>query len=288
MNTIGTGTVSFVYRSKYFKNTLEIALRNMLVAEKICTVDRTESKYIQNPYQTAPTAVVQAVVGTYATAAYTTTEDALTVTDEVYCAEHIYDFEAALANFNLFSARIDDMMNSVATAIDKYVLNVILEEGTGTYSTPSGGFTTAANWNVIIANLLSKFAGYAESYRGLYLVVENTDLVGIVQSQMASGFNFADSALNNGFVSNQAGIDIYVVRTGTFANYTAGSVGAVTNSGHRLAGVKGMSVYAAPRGIQYDEKSVSAKTGKEVVVWGYIGAHTWVPKQSLVIDITIV
>ncbi|MFA6314977.1 MAG: hypothetical protein WC648_01225 [Candidatus Paceibacterota bacterium] len=259
----------------------------MLVAEKICTVDRTESKYIQNPYQTAPTAVVQAVVGTYATAAFTTTEDALTVADEVYCAEHIYDFEAALAHFDLFAARVDDMTASVATAIDKYVLNVLVDAGTGAYTTLTGGFTTAANWNVILANLLSKFAGYADNFRGMYLVVENTDLVGIVQSQMASGFNFADAALNNGLVSNQAGIEIYVVRSGTFASYTPGSYGAVTNSGHRMAGIKGISIYAAPRGIQYEEKSVSAKTGKEVVVWGYIGAKTWAPKLGLVIDITI-
>lgn len=276
-----------VYRSKYFKSTLEHSLRTMLVAEKICTVDRTESKYIQNPYQTAATAVVQAVVGTYATTAFTTTEDALTVADEVYAAEHIYDFEAALANFDLFAARAEDMTAQVAIAIDKYVLNVLLDAGTGAYSTPAGGFTTAANWNVIIANLLSKFAGFADNYRGLYLVVENTDLVGIVQSQMANGFNFADAALNNGLVSNQAGIEIYVVRSGTFANYTAGSYGAVTNSGHRLAGVKGISIYAAPRGIQYDEKAVAGKTGKEVVVWGYVGAKTWAPKLSLVVDITI-
>lgn len=259
----------------------------MLVAEKICNVDRTESKYIVNPYQTAPTAVVQAVVGTYATAAYTTTDDNLTVADEVYVAEHIYDFEAALARFDLFAARVDDMTAAVATAIDKYVLNVLVDAGTGAYTTPTGGFTTAANWNVIIANLLSKFAGYADTYRGLYLVVENTDLVGIIQSQMASGFNFADAALNNGFISNQAGIDIYVVRTGTFASYTPGSYGAVTNSGHRMAGVKGMSVYAAPRGIQYEEKAVAAKTGKEVVVWGYVGAKTWTPHLTLVVDITI-
>lgn len=259
----------------------------MLVAEKICTVDRTDSKYIQNPYQTAPTAVVQAMVGTYATAAYTTTDDALTVGDEVYCAYQIYDFEAALSNFNLYSDLVEDMTAQVAIAIDKAVLNIILEEGTGTYTTPTGGFTTAANWAAIVGDLLSKFAGFAESYRGMYLVVENTDVTGIVQSQMASGFNFADAALNNGLVSNQGGLDIYVVRSGTFANYTPGSFGAVTNSGHRLAGVKGMSLYAAPRGIQYSEKEVAGKTGKECVVFGYFGAHTWVPKQGLVIDITI-
>jgi hypothetical protein len=273
---------------KYAKSTLEHALRNVLVAEKICTVDRTDSKYIVNPYQTAPTAVVQAVVGTYATAAYTTTDDNITVADEIYVAEHIYDFEAALAHFNLFQARIDDMTAAVATALDKYVLNVILAEGTGTYDTPTGGFTTAANWNAILANLISKFGGYLELSTGsMYLVVENTDVVGILQSQMASGFNFADSALRNGLVSNQAGVNIYVVRTGTFADYTAGSYGAVTNAGHRLAGIEGVSVYAAPRGIQYEEKPVAAKTGKEIVVWGYVAAHTWVPKQGIVIDITI-
>lgn len=280
--------MSASYRSKYFKNNFEQALRNMLVAEKICTVDRSESKYIQNPYGNQPTAVVQAMVGTYATTAYTLTEDALTVADEVYFAEQVYDFEARFTVFDLFAARIDEMTYAVSVAIDKFVLNVILEEGTGTYSTPAGGFTTAANWNIILANLLSKFAGYADSFRGQYLVVENTDLVGIVQSQMANGFNFADAALNNGFVSNQAGIDIYVVRSGTFADYTPGSQSAVTNAGHRLAGVKGQSVYAAPRGVTYEEKSVAGKTGKEVVVFGYVGAHTWVQKQGLVIDITIV
>lgn len=277
-----------VYRSKYFQGRLEHALRTALVSEAICTVDRTESKYIQNPYQTAQTATIQSMSGTYAVAAYTTTEDALTVGDEVYCATQVYDFEAALARFDLYKDLAEDMTAQVAIAIDKAVLNITLEEGTGTYSTPSGGFTTAANWGVIVGDLLAKFAGFAENYKGMYLVVENTDVTGIVQSQFSSGFNFADAALRNGMISNQGGLEIYVVRSGTFANYTPGSFGAVTNSGHRLAGIKGQTVYAAPRGIQYIEKEVSGKTGKEICIIGYFGVHTWVPKQSLVIDITIV
>lgn len=279
--------MSSVWRSKYFQSKLEHALRTALVAEKICTVDRSDSKYIQNPYQTAQTATVQAVSGTYAIASWTTTDDALTVADEVYNAAHVFDFESVLSNFNLLSDIMEDMAAQVAISIDKAVLNITLEEGTGTYSTPAGGFTTAANWAVIVGDLLSKFAGFAESYKGMYLVVENTDVTGIVQSQMASGFNFADSALRNGLISTQAGLDIYVVRSGTFANYTPGSFGAVTNSGHRLAGIKGQTVYAAPRGLQYIEKEVSGKTGKEIAIFGYFGVHTWVPKQGLVIDITI-
>ena len=262
-------------------------MRNMLIAEKICTVDRSDLKYIQNPYGSSPTAVVQAMVGTYATAAWTLTEDALTVVDEIYVAEHIYDFEAVTSNFNLFASRADEMMYAVKAKLDYYVLNGLCEAGTGTYDTPAGGFTTAANWNVILSALLSKVAGYADVYRGLFLVLENSDLVGVIQSQMASGFNFADAALNNGFVSNQAGVDIYVVRDSTFADATIGTLGAVTNSGHRVFGVKNVATYASPRGLQYEEKSVSAKTGKECVVVGYVGFKLWTTKASLIIDITI-
>lgn len=286
INTIGTD----VNREKYLKSTLEIALRNALVAEAICSVDRSDAKIIKNPYQTAPTTVVQPLAGTYAVSNFTITNDSLTVADEFSCGEHIYDFEAVLADFDLYTARMDDLMYSVAAAIDKYVLNVMLEAGTGTYTTPTGGFTTAANINTIIANLVSKVAGYADTYRGLFLVLENTDLPGLIEAQMTNGFSFADAALNNGFLRNYGGVDIYVVRSGTFTNATADTTsGSQTwsNSGHRLFGVKGVATYAAPRGVQFEEKAVSGKTGREVVAYGYVGAKVWAPKADLIVDITL-
>lgn len=286
MNTIGTD----VNREKFFKKTLEIALRNALVAEKICTVDRTDTKIIKNPYQTAPTTVVQPLAGTYAVTATTITNDSLTVTEEVITGEHIFDFEDVLADFDLFSARIEDMVYKVAAAIDKYVLNVILEAGTGSYTTPVGGFTTAANINVIMSNLISKVAGYADTYKGLFLVIENTDVPGFVQAQATNGFSYADAALNNGFMTNYMGVDVHVVRTATFeddAATTDSGSQTWTNSGHRVFGVKGIATYASPRGVRYEEKSVSGKTGKEIVAFGYIGAKVWAPKADLIVDITL-
>ncbi len=281
-NTISTKT----YRDKYRLKTLDHALRNMLVAEKVCMVDRTEAKTIQSPYMTAPTTVVQALAGTYTPAEFTITDDTLTVNNEFIVSEHIKDFESTLANFDLFSSRFDDMVASVATAVDRFVLNNLLEDGTGTYSTPTGGFGTAANVNVIMSNLVSKVAGYADAYKGLFLVIENTDIPGFLQAQATNGFSFADAALNNGFMNSYMGVDIYVVRASTFADETLGTT-TYTNSGHRLFGVKDMATYAAPRGLQQDEKSVSGKTGKECVVWGYIGFKLWAPKASLIIDITV-
>jgi hypothetical protein len=285
-NTIGTET----WRLKYRKAALETALRNGLVAEAICEVDRTDSKYIRSPYQTAPSVTVQPLAGTYAAAAYTVTNDTLTVTEEFIVAEQVYDFEDTLSNFDLFAARTEDMTYAVMAAIDKYVLNVVLEAGTGTYSTPTGGFTTAANINVIMSNLISKVAGYSEMYKGLFLVIENTDIPGFIQAQATNGFSFADAALNNGLMTKYMGVEIYVVRTGTFEDDAASTDSGSqtwTNSGHRMFGVKNVATYASPRGVRFEEKGVAGLTGKEVVCYGYIGAKVWVPKAALIIDITL-
>lgn len=266
--------------------TLDKALRNALVAEKVCAVDRTEGKYIDNPYGSQATATIQAIAGTYSVDAYTLTDDTLTVSDEFIVAEHVYNHEQVLTAFDVFASRIDEQNYAVAYAIDKWVLNNLCEDGTGTYTTPTGGFTTAANIITILANLSSKVAGYQDSYKGLYVVVENTDIVGFAIAQANSGFSMADAALRNGFMTQYMGFDIYVVRSGTFVSDTLGSK-TVTNSGHRVAGVKGISTYAAPRGVEYEELLVTAKTGKEIRTYGLVGFKQWATKATLTIDITI-
>ena len=282
MNTIS----EFSYRRKYRLASFDKLLRKALVAEKICMVDRTEGKFIDSPYGSQPSATIQAIAGTYSIDTYTLTDDLLTVTDEFIVAEHVFDWEDVLTTFDVFANRIDEQNNEIATQIDKFVLNNLTEDATGTYTTPAGGFTTPANINVIMSNLISQVAGYADMFKGLYLVIENTDMPGFIQAQAANGFSFADMALKNGFMSNYMGVAIHVVRTGTFVDDTLGTT-TVTNAGHRLFGVKNVSTYAAPRGIQFDEKSVTLKTGKEIVTYGYIGFKAWTPKLPLIVDITI-
>ena len=268
---------------------MQTVLRNALIAEKICEVDRSGSYYITNPYINQGTAKVSAIDGSYSISAWTTTEDSLTVADEVTKGAHVYDFEKSLAHFDLFSARADEQAYAVAVAIDKYVLNNLLEAGTGTYTTPAGGFTTASNIPVIVANLISKVMGYADAYKGLYLVIENTDVPGFIQSGASSGFNFADMVLNNGFMTNYMGVEIYVVRSGTFNNGSAAEMGSTTwtNSGMRLFGVKGVSTYANPGGIKYEEKGVTLKTGQEIVNFGYVGVKLWTQKATLTVEVTL-
>jgi len=266
---------------------LQQALRNALVAEAICKVDRTDLKTIENPYITATTATIQAVAGTYSVSAMTVTDDALSVADEVVDATHVFDFEMKTANFNLMADFLDELIYRVSHKIDQFVLNKILDVATGAYTTPAGGFTTAANIAVICANLLSKVAGYQSGLASEpFLVIESTDLVGFAQAQVASGFAYADAALNNGFQGRYMGIKIYVIRTGTFVTATLGTLTA-TNSGHRLFGIEGMALYASPRGVSYEEKGVTGKTGKEVVAYGLVGATIWTPLRDLFVDITL-
>lgn len=281
---------SKTYRDKYRAAQIQQALRNAVVAEKVCLVDRSDAKTISSPYITAMTTVVQAVVGTYTPANITTTDDTLTVADEFIVSGQIKGFEKILSNFDLFFAANQAMTNSVVTAIDKWVLNNLCEDGTGTYLTPAGGFTTAPNVIVIISNIIAKTAGYADALNGLYVVVENTDITGIVQSQVSTGFRYADESATNGLLGSMMGVDIYVVRSGTFVDETTSTVSGTktwTNLGHRVGGVKKVSTYAFPRGLQFEEKGVTGVTGMEVVCYGLVGFKQWTPTAGLTIDITL-
>lgn len=285
MNTQST----YGERDTYLKSQYDIVLRNALVTEKICKVDSSDSKRIQNPYGSQPTATIQAVAGTYSVTAWTITDDALTVTDEVIYAEHIFAHEDFFAVFDVAASRLDNMMYAVAFGIDKFVLNNLCEDATGAYTTPVGGFTTSANINEIMGNLVSKVAGYQTNYSdgaGMFIVVENTDLVGFAIAGATNGYTFADAHLRNGIMGIWIGVDIFVVRSGTFVSATLGTT-TVTNSGHRVFGVKNSATYASPRGIQYDEKGVTGKTGREIVVFGLIGFKLWAQNAGLVVDITL-
>ena len=277
---------SRVYRDKYRSATLDTLLRGAMVSEAITSVDRSNNLRIQSPYSSTPTITVQALAGTYNVNDWTSTDDVLTVTDEFIVGEHIHDFQESLTQFDLFAARTEQMAFNVAKKIDEFVLNNLCEEGTGTYTTPAGGFATAANVNEIFANINSQVDGFADSYNGKYVVLENTDMVGLYQAGATNGFTFADNVLNNGRVGQWMGVDIYVVRTGTFTDATVGTT-AWTNAGHRVAGVKNVATVALPGGTKTEEKMVSGKTGMEIATYGYVGFKLWAPKVTLTIDITL-
>lgn len=283
-NTISDKT----WRDKYRLAALDQILRRNLIAEAICEVDRSDAKRIDCPYGSQSTAVLQELKGTYTPATFETHDDYLQVNHEVIASEHIYDFESVFSNFDLFSSRFNEQAFAVAEKIDKMVLNELTDEAGESYPTPAGGFTSE-NTPVIFSNLISKVAGYADAYKGLFIVLENTDIPGIIQKQINSGFSYADMALKNGFLTSYMGVDIYVTRTGTFVSDTIDEDSGLTytNSGHRVFGVKKVATYASARGVRFEEKPVSGKTGLEVTTIAYVGFKLWEVKKNLIVDITI-
>lgn len=286
MTTIGTSTLSEVWRIKYAQSELALGLRTMQVAEDIALVDRTDSYYIAKPYLTAATASLAALSGTYSVSTATTTDETLTITDQVTYAVHLLAHEEQLTRVDLFADVVKDMKNAIGVKADQFVLNTFANGAGTSYTTPVGGFTTFTNVPQIIAELTGKVSGYDMNNEGMYLVIENTDLPGLIQAGMTNGFNYADATLRNGWSGSIGNIRVYVVRTGTFVTATLGTLSA-TNSGKRLFGIRRQNTYAAPRGIQYDEKKVTLKTGREVVCFAHIGAKVWTQTAALTVLITL-
>lgn len=286
-NTINTSTRSDVLGIGYVKNTLDLGLRSMSVAEKIFTTDRSGVRYKANPYLTAATATVAAQAGTYSVSTATTNDEACTVTDQVTYAVHDFEFEETQSRIDLGQSYYLDMAAAVTVKYDQFVLNKILDGATSSITAAAGGFTTAANINTLFATINSKLDGYSDAYRGKFVVLENTDMVGLYVAGATNGFNFADAVLRNGEVGDWMGVKIFVVRTGVF---TTGAIGTLTatNLNHRLAGVMNVPAYILqPGGMQYQELKVTGKTGMEMAVWCNVGAQVWTQKAALLIDIDV-
>lgn len=281
-NTLSTHS----YREAFAKSRFDYVLRRALIAEAICDVNTGDNKTVKNPYISTGGATGQALTGTYPVGDITTTDDDLVVDKEFIEGGHVMNWEEVLTEHSMFQGALDQMIFNVKNLMDQWVLNSLTDDAGASYATPSGGFATKANVNTIFANINSALAGYAEAYRGLYVVVENTDMAGIIEAKGDSGFATADSVFQNGFWDAHMGVDIYVTRTGTFVD-AAVADDTFTNANNRVAGVKGAATFAHPRGVNYEEKAVSGKTGMELAVYGYAGFKQWATTSNLTIDITL-
>lgn len=281
-NTLSTHS----YREKFAKSRFDYVLRRSLIAEAVCDVDRGSNKTVKNPYIATGGATGQALTGTYSVGDVTITDQDLVVDKEFIEGAHVMHWEETLTEHSLFQGVVDQMTFNVKALMDQWVLNSLCDDAGASYATPSGGFTTAANVDDIFSNIQAELAGYAEVYRGIYVVVENSDLVGIIQTQVTSGFSYADAALNNGYLGTYQGVEIYVTRDSTFVDATVAG-DAFTNANNRVAGVKGAATFAHPRNTVYEEKGVSGKTGMEIVIGGYAGFKQWTTTANLTIDITL-
>lgn len=272
-------------REKYAKGRLDYNLRRRAIAAEIFMVDNSANLYVDNPFVTTTGANAEAMAGTLTLGDLTITNDRFEVTEWVHETVHIFDFENRFNDFDLFSAAIDEMTSNVALMADKIALNKVADNAGANIATLSGGMAQA-NIDDLFGKIAGEFAGYQGVENGVYLAVENTEVPGLVQKQILTGFSFADATANNGLGGEYMGVEIYVTRTGTFVNGTVGT-GTYTNANVRLCGVKKTASFAMIREGGYREVDVSLKTGKEVSVFGYVDAHVWTTKAPLTATVTL-
>lgn len=249
-------------------------LHSATVTEAIADIDRSGRKVIQNPYPSTPSVTIQALAGTYTPATFTTTDDSLSVTQEIILSEHVYDFEESLADFDLFQNRTENMAWKAKDKLDTYVLSTVLATSSIATLAVTGGFASFGVTKAL-GQLQGLVAGYSTSQSDVFMVIESTDMSAFITAQVSTGFQMADMALKNGFMGNYLGVDIYVVRSGQ------------SPSNHRLAGIKRKFTVALPVEWKQEEKGVSGLTGKEIVMYGYTGVKVWNNNLPLIVDVQI-
>ena len=265
-NTISSTT--FTHEAK--ENVLQMNLESMTVAKRISEF-KSGVKVIENPYTDAVAVTLNTpMTGGYTPADITTVDDSLTVTDEAIYSFHIRNFEEVFSDFDLGSKHLSIASSKLAQAIDKDLF-VQLAAGASNTITVTGGFTAA---NVIeeVSKLSAFLAGYENSLNGSYLIIDADQMPAFVEAGALSGFNSADSFLNNGFTGKDyMGHEIYVVR-GTLTATTA------------LAGIKGASTTGTGvQGVTLEEKGVSGKTGMEYAAYVYFKSALWHNAEDLVV-----
>ena len=280
-------TEATAYRKLWMPNLFQEFLFKAAIVKPLVDYKTDNVKYIENPYGDAGTITQNtSILGTYSVDTFSVTADTATVTEEFVWSEHVYSFEKVASVADVKGSRMKDAMGQLAYAVDKYALNELCASGTGAYTTPAGGFSQT-NALTIAANLASKLVGFAASYSQKYIVIEPSDLPGVQLAMWSNGFTTSDRALNNGFLQSWAGFDWYICGASTFVTATLGTT-AYTNSGHRVAGVKGLATLLMPLGeMQWMEKEVTGKTGVELALAAYAVLKVWNQKAALTIDITL-
>lgn len=280
-------TEATAYRKLWMPNLFQEFLFKAAIIKPLVDYRTDNVKFIENPYGSAGTITQNtSILGTYSVNASTITADTQTVTEEFVWSEQVYTFEKVASVADVKGSRMKDAMGQLAYAVDKYSLNALCTNAGGSYSTPSGGFSQT-NALVIAANLAAKLVGFAATYSNKYIVIEPSDLPGVLLAMFGNGFATSDRALQNGFLQSWAGFDWYVCGASTFVTATLGTV-SFTNLNHRVAGVKGTATLLMPVGdMQWMEKEVSGKTGVELALVAYANLKVWFQKAALTINITL-
>lgn len=189
-----------------YETKLQERLSAPMVWKEVCLVKYTNSGILRNPYLTDSTLGTGTRGTGYTSTAVATTDDTVSITDYIYCAEHIDDADLAQKTFSDFMEIADNM----ATILNEGMETEMLSEHaqwTNFDNASIGG--AAGNITVAVTNIKKIITGIKREIReagggdllnrnGGFIIWREADFELVEQLASSEGFNTADDALKNG------------------------------------------------------------------------------------------
>jgi len=199
-------------------------LRKRLVLKSIAEFYSGPDRVIHNPYGVDPTGYDGASQTSYSVTDFTLGEDTLTVNRRAGAAEHIDNIEQLQVRYDLAMDRSTRHSYVVKDKIDQYGLALPVAAGASVQDIDAGYMSSGVSNGTPISSSSSNIDDTANAIierlgvvngamdRGVFWAIspfELTDISGFAQN---NGYNVADAAIKNGFVTGTpfAGLDIIV------------------------------------------------------------------------------
>ncbi len=224
--------VSIEYETK-----LQARLSAPTVWKDVCLVEYTNKGILRNPYATDPTLGTGTRGTGYNSTAVATTDDTVSITDYIYCAEHIDKADLAQKTFSDFMEIADRMGIILNEGMETEMLSEHAQ-WTNFDNASIGG--AAGNITVAVSNIKSIITGIKREIReagggdmlarnGGFIVWRETDYELVERLASSEGFSTADAVLKSGISQTNGGFT-YMGMTHYSSSKHA--------SGHVFAGVK--------------------------------------------------
>jgi hypothetical protein len=218
-NTTPDGT-----QKQHWMPNFQRELRKRLVAMRFAEVYTGPDRLITNPYGIDPAGYDGASQTSYSITDFTLGSDSLTVNRRAGAAEHIDNIEQLQTRYDLAMDRSTRHSFVTKDKIDQYVFGLPVAAGSSVQDIDAGYMSSGVSNGTPIASSDSNIENTANAIierlglvngaldRGITWAVspfELTDISGFTQN---NGFNVADAAIKNGFVTDSAfaGLDIVV------------------------------------------------------------------------------
>lgn len=273
-----------------YETKLQERLDQQAIWKEVCNVKYTNTGILRNPYLTDAT-LGSGTRGTgYTSTAVATIDDTVSITDYVYCAEHIDDADLAQKTFSDFM----EIAENMGTILDEGMETAMLAEHalwTNFTNASIGG--AAGTIPVSISNIKKIIATMKETIRtaggqklanrnGIFIQWREADFTLVELLASNEGFNTADDALKNGIKQGfrYLGVEHYSTSSNVATHVFGGvkkamQLGIVKSTYGRVKEI----VNPVVGGAQISGIGLESRIDRKFVVWSKM--------KPIIFDITV-